>query len=100
MGDDKAAVEHPLVDFVEQQLRESLLAHVKSSNGRDRPTPSSTEIFFAPSQCRPGRPFNWLTTSPYPLSRSYPTKPLARSAPIKLAEDFSHQEAVTWKYLH
>jgi hypothetical protein len=22
MGDDKAAVEHPLVDFVEQQLRE------------------------------------------------------------------------------
>ena len=24
MGDDKAAVEHPLVDFVEQQLRESL----------------------------------------------------------------------------
>ena len=22
MGDDKAAVEHPMVDFVEQQLRE------------------------------------------------------------------------------
>ena len=54
MGDDKAAVEHPLVDFVEQQLRESSI-DVKSSNGRDRPTPSSTEIFFAPTQCRPGR---------------------------------------------
>ena len=31
-GDDNAAAEHPMVDFVEQQLRESLLAPIVKSS--------------------------------------------------------------------
>ena len=46
------------------------LIDVKSSNGRDRPTPSSTEnLFRAVAVPAWPPPFNWLTTSSYPLSR-------------------------------
>ena len=54
MGDDKAAAEHPLVDFVEQQLREPPRPReVFEMVGIDlRPAARKS---FAPSQCRPGR---------------------------------------------
>jgi hypothetical protein len=46
------------------------LIDAKSSNGRDRPMPSSTEnLFRAVAVPAWPPPFNWLTTSSYPLSR-------------------------------
>ena len=75
------------------------------------PRPAARKSFRAVA-VPAGPPFNWLTTSPYPLSRCHLLVEGSNDSDMlsgqigshhatnKLAEDFSHQEAVTRKYLH
>jgi hypothetical protein len=68
MGDDKAAVEHPSVDFVEQQLREPHRREVFEWQGSTY-AQQHRDLFRADAVPAWPPPFNWLTTSSYPLSR-------------------------------